>query len=512
MDRGSGAKAYIKSRYLAEAKEELSKDLTNFNQYFNLLIITSSVYYLFGNHARSLDYAKLLITYHPKHWEGYALAARNIIALKQFKKAIEQTEIGLEKFPTCFDLLHLHANACQLDGDHKKALQSAKEFIDRHPDKWHGHAIAAFNLIKLRKYQEAIAQTELGIQRFPNCFDLLHLHANACQLIGDHKSSLQHAEIMISHCPNKWEGYEIAIQSAIKMTKLKTARQIAEKGILKTSKDKSLLAYLGDIAFAQGDIIMHDKYERDLSKRFFSEYIFDKLSLTPQSIQSQLKGEYTAEIRDQNHLRGIKPDLYIVAGFSACGKSTLLNSTFYAIDKIFARKKTRIKMLAPETIDFLNQRRSIISRNYQGLLFTNAFTDIEFLQCQKILPQKTCLELDLTHLLLKGDWSHFGWNCLRPEDLVCDDRVRNYLRNFFAIPFFNKFNSISIASIEIGFNKNMDRYTQREGEGFYLGLGMQNYYNQAMKLWYNQISTLKKLDINNVITEAHKHYIIRQKQ
>ena len=94
----------------------------------------------------------------------------------------------------------------------------------------------------------------------------------------------------------------------------------------------------------------------------------------------------------------IKPDLYIVAGFSGC-ENPFLDSTFYSIDKIFNSRDRRIKKPSIETIKYLRKRRSLTDNNLQAMLFCNAFGSLDF-TIKKFFPSKHYCTLILLILSL----------------------------------------------------------------------------------------------------------------
>ena len=138
-----------------------------------------------------------------------------------------------------------------------------------------------------------------------------------------------------------------------------------------------------------------------------------------------------------------------------------MNLSRFSIDNIFNRNSDRIKIQSIEAIEFINKRRSLVDENIQAMLFCNSFTDIRFVEYQKAIPIKTLLHLDLTDLLLRGDKTLFGFKCLEPNDLKLQNKIENYFKRFFAISFFNRFNSISVATLHQDFKTNAERYTEK---------------------------------------------------
>ena len=109
-------KDLLKSKSLSAAKEELKIGLEKFPNHVNLLNIASDVYRASGDREKSLEYSEFLITHHPSNWNGYRRAAQDLIALKRFKEAQKQIQIGLEKIPNQINLKKLLAYTNAFNG------------------------------------------------------------------------------------------------------------------------------------------------------------------------------------------------------------------------------------------------------------------------------------------------------------------------------------------------------------------------------------------------------------
>ena len=167
-------------------------------------------------------------------------------------------------------------------------------------------------------------------------------------------------------------------------------------------------------------------------------------------------------------------------------------------------------MLPVEISKFLALRRELWDNRDQSMLFSDAFTDIEFLYEQNILPRQTLLHLNITHLLLKGHPKLFGLNPLKPDDLESPKNLNDYLKRFFATRFFNKFQSISIATIDIDYDTNAERYSSRTGNKFQFSSNMKNGYKRIMEAWHDQVSHLPTI-ADNIIKERDGLYLIQKK-
>ena len=428
---------------------------------------------------------------------------------KYLRVAKEKIRKGVDKFPNQFDLLTVISDVYRTSGNHLKSLRCAEVLIANYPYNWVGYGFAAKDLVALDEFEEAQKQIQIGLQKIPYQFDLLFIATDVYRATGDIQKSMDYAELLIIHHPEKWVGYKYLIHEAIISQQLDKARCIAEKAISKTKEDKRFFAILSDIAFALGDEEMYDKYER-LVVKDSSNNIYERLNITPKSIKSQLLVEYAVANDERADRRITKPDLYIVAGFSGAGKTTFLHSSFFSIEKVFGTEDAFLKMLPVEISKFLALRRELWDNRDQSMLFSDAFTDIEFLYEQNILPRQTLLHLNITHLLLKGHPKLFGLNPLKPDDLESPKNLNDYLKRFFATRFFNKFQSISIATIDIDYDTNAERYSSRTGNKFQFSSNMKNGYKRIMEAWHDQVSHLPTI-ADNIIKERDGLYLIQKK-
>ena len=450
-------------------------------------------------------------------WREPRDKAEDLLKKKHLDEAKSEIKAGLEKFPNQANLLTIATEIFSALGDHEKSLEYAELLITHHPDKWRGYGRAAKDLKTLQRLPEAQQQIQTGLGKFPNQINLLTIATEIYRASGDHEKSLEYAELLITHYPDKWHGYGRAAYRLAMSQELDKAQSIAREGLLKTNADINLISILGDIALAKQDQKMHDKYERLFAKKVFHEDMYSKLSLAPESIKSRLKTEY-AQAEEQNPSKARdenRCNLYIVAGFSGCGKSTLLNSASFEIKQIFSPKPNKIKILPIETIKFLGDLETAKKRSHErAMIFGTYFglTDLPFLCNQRILPKQTLLHIDLTSFFLTRRFEEFtGMNCLTTEELKAETNVKKYISNFFANSFFKKFCSLSIATMHVDFDLNAKRYKERASKSFYFDSSMKTTYKQILNIWHEHLSIMPTA-IDNIITEEEGFYAVRQKQ
>ena len=148
-------KNLLKANNLSEARQEIQSGLAAIPNQVNLLTIATDVYRASGDREKSLEYAELLITHHPKNWNGYGLAAQDLIALKRFDQAQERIQAGLEKIPNQLNLLTIATDVYRASGDREKSLEYAELLITHHPDNWIGYGRAAQDLTTLKRFDQA---------------------------------------------------------------------------------------------------------------------------------------------------------------------------------------------------------------------------------------------------------------------------------------------------------------------------------------------------------------------
>ena len=144
----------LNSQNLLKAKQEIKYALQIYPNYLNLLCIANDIYRASGDREKSLEYAELIIQYHPENWHGYGRAAQDLIQLKRFDEAQTKILSGLEKSPNQINLLIIANNIYRASGDREKSLEYAELIIQYHPENWHGYGRAAQDLIQLKRFDE----------------------------------------------------------------------------------------------------------------------------------------------------------------------------------------------------------------------------------------------------------------------------------------------------------------------------------------------------------------------
>ena len=104
---GRAAQDLIALKRFKKAQAIINMGLEKIPYHVDLLTIATDVYRASGDREKSLEYSELLITHHPDNWNGYGLAAQDLVALKRFEEAQNQIQAGLENFSKKSELISI---------------------------------------------------------------------------------------------------------------------------------------------------------------------------------------------------------------------------------------------------------------------------------------------------------------------------------------------------------------------------------------------------------------------
>jgi tetratricopeptide (TPR) repeat protein len=150
-----------------EAKLKIDRGLQRIPNQINLLTRANDIYRASGDWRKSLKYAELLITYHPKDWNGYGRAAQELVAINRLDEAKQKIERGLQRIPGHVNLLMIANDVFRACGDREKSLEYAELLIIHHPKDWNGYGRAAQDLVAMKRFQESLRKIRHGLERLP---------------------------------------------------------------------------------------------------------------------------------------------------------------------------------------------------------------------------------------------------------------------------------------------------------------------------------------------------------
>lgn len=372
-----------------------------------LLLVSREIFRQSGNRAKCLEYSQNLIAYHPSDWRGYGRAAQDLVALGRFEEAKVVINFGLEKIPGQVNLLTIASDVYRESGNHEISLEHAELRITHHPDNWDGYARAVQDLVALKRFEEAQARIQAGLEKIPNQINLLTIATDVYRASGDHEISLEHAELLITHHPNNWIGYERAAQGLAALKRFKDlenfAKAINSKPI---NKDLQLIAdwhhtaragakALKDFKDDKIDVIIHEfsGNRRALipigdfcvGSQFVSDsggrknaFPFDWLFIRPEHIKRIIETGFE-DFLDLRYLQSQHPK-------RQCGHSIYKSKDFFNHHdpsmepdrSAFARRVERLKKL--------------ISKNHSSILFFNVRIheeSIDLADLARVLPDNS---------------------------------------------------------------------------------------------------------------------------
>lgn len=227
----------LDSENIPEAKKEVEKGLEKTPNQINLLIIASDVNRASGHRDKSLEYAELMITYHPDKPPGYIRAAQDLMTLKRYNEAQEMIQIGLNRIPNQVNLLIIANNVYRVSDDREKSLKYANLLITYHPDNWNGYGRGAQDLAELKRFKEAKKKVSTGLKKLPNQLGLLTIASEIYRASGDHEKSLEYAELIITNYPRHHIGFERLAHYLHTDEQFQEAKSIIDEGLKQNNYD-----------------------------------------------------------------------------------------------------------------------------------------------------------------------------------------------------------------------------------------------------------------------------------
>ena len=130
------------------------------------------------------------------NWKTSVGKIKEHLKSKNISAAKEELTIGFEKFPNQLNLLINATDVYRASGDREKSLEYAELLTTHYPYAWQGYGRAAQDLAALRRFDDAQARIQAGLEKIPNQVNLLTIAANIYSASGDHEKSLDYAEKM----------------------------------------------------------------------------------------------------------------------------------------------------------------------------------------------------------------------------------------------------------------------------------------------------------------------------
>lgn len=108
-------------------------------------------------------------------------------------------------------------------------------------------------LLISKNLSTAKEELKIGLEKYPNQLKLLTIATDVYRTLGDREKSLEYAELLTIHHPNRWQGYGRAAQDLVSLKRFEQARDMIQAGLEKHPNQLKLLAIATDVYRASGD-------------------------------------------------------------------------------------------------------------------------------------------------------------------------------------------------------------------------------------------------------------------
>ena len=182
-------------------------------------------------------------------WKEYASKTRTSLKSQNLLQAKQEIQYALEIYPNHLNLLTIAIDVYRASDEREKSLEYAELLITHHPDQWQGYGRAAQDLVALTKVissrfydiSESQLKIQSGLEKFPYQFNLLNIATNVYRASGDREKSLEYAELLITHHPDKRKRYLFAAQDLAALNRFEEAQMKVQIGLEKFPDQINLL-------------------------------------------------------------------------------------------------------------------------------------------------------------------------------------------------------------------------------------------------------------------------------
>jgi len=199
---------------------------------------------------------------HPmKDWKDHAIKISNSLESRNYDQAKHEVRHALGIYPNQINLLVIATIVFRASGDLEKSLEYSELLITHHPDNWNGYGRSAQNLFALTKVQssrfyditESHQKIQTGLERLNYHPNLLKIAADIFRASGHREKSLEYSELLVTHHPDRWQGYVYSAQDLFALKRLNEAQENVQKGLEKLPNQFNLLKIAADIFRASGN-------------------------------------------------------------------------------------------------------------------------------------------------------------------------------------------------------------------------------------------------------------------
>ena len=320
-------------------------------------------------------------------WKEIADKAKSFLRAKDIAQASKEIHIGLEKFPNQFNLLIIAIEIWNTSGEYKKSFEYAQLLKKQHPNKWLSHKLTAQALVSLNQLDQAQEQIQIGLEKFPNQYNLLILAIQIFRNSKDREKSLKYAELIMKHHPHKWKGYGLAAQDLVSLRQFKQAQETVGYGLKKFPDQVNLLNIATSVYLASGNREQSLRYAKQVHSQ---NGILPRATFNDLLIYTSCKEKKSANQQSSNAANAIDyyfnskfilsnrnmPFNFIYAPKNACSSlklSLLARFTDLNSSKIKSNPHQLANEYIKEQVDWSKENYSLVRNPFAR--FISAFTD-----------------------------------------------------------------------------------------------------------------------------------------
>ena len=351
----------------------------------------------------------------------------------------------------------------------------------------------------------------------------------------DKKRALGQVKRMIVSSPSMPDLYNRLACDFIRSGKHAEALRTVESQFHLENSLNSLYSTAMAVCLAKGDQSNHRKYRKkflesvlQLSVNHELYSIRDCSILNIDRLHTDLFEVSSFQSNDDaNSNDKATSELLILAGYTASGKSTIVNLFWRDVGDFFS-SLSRPLLIDKPGVEIINSLRLIDEfigktqglKLFRGLRFCPYISNInqheEVYSCCAIAPKRLLFHLDLRTLMMGTEFAESQNLKLHSGDYSgFSNYFSDIMKSFWTHPFFANFDSVRVSTKLLGIGENRERYDCRgDSHDFFVGQD-DSIFDMVHKHWFQGL----KLDAaylpivaDNIIQESEYKYIISRRR
>jgi len=135
-------------------------------------------------------------------------------------------------------------------------------------DGWKTFANKIKELLKYKNISAAKEELATGLEKFPNQLNLLVIASDVYRASDDREKSLEYSELLITHHPDKWQGYGRAAEDLSALKRFNEAQEKIQAGLEELPNQLNLLMIAANLYSEMGDQHKSHQFARITSTEY----------------------------------------------------------------------------------------------------------------------------------------------------------------------------------------------------------------------------------------------------